>query len=140
MDEGNRQLETNEEHKLLLNVLHLLPLALKVLLPQADLVVTTADGEDVTAQTPAHAPEHAVKLECLASPLARVGCVGSPDADGLILRSRGDIGFGQDTRGPSDVTDPVGVALQGLGEVITLGLRAAAKEKVSTVRVTISGN
>ncbi len=102
----------------------------KVLLPQADLVVTTADGENVTAQTPADAPEHGVELECLARPLARVRGVGSPDADSLILRSRGDVRLRKNARGPSNIADPVRVAFQGLGEVIGLGLGAAGWGKM----------
>lgn len=41
---------------LLLDILDLFPLALQVLLPQADLVVAAADGQNVTAQAPADSP------------------------------------------------------------------------------------
>lgn len=41
---------------LLLDILDLLPLPLEVLLPQTDLVITTADGKDVAAETPANTP------------------------------------------------------------------------------------
>lgn len=95
------------EYQLLLDILDLLPLALQVLLPQADLVVTTADGKNVTAQTPANTPQNGIKLECLAGPLARVGSVGGPDADGLVLGGGGNVRFGQNAGGPGHVADPV---------------------------------
>lgn len=95
------------EYQLLLDILDFLPLALQVLLPQADLVVTTTDGKNVAAQTPASAPQNGVELECLASPLAGVGSVRGPDADGLVLRCRGNVRFGQNAGGPGHIADPV---------------------------------
>lgn len=83
---------------LFFNVLDLLPLALEVFLPQADLVVTATDSENVAAKAPADTPENGIKLECLAGPLTRVGSIGGPDANSLILRSRGDVRLGQNAR------------------------------------------
>jgi hypothetical protein len=94
-------------NQLLLNVLDLLPLALQILLPQADLVVATADGKNVAAQTPADTPQNGVKFECLAGPLVGAGRVRGPDADGLVLRGRGNVRFGQDARRPGHIPDPV---------------------------------
>lgn len=83
--------DSRRKSSLFLNVLNLLPLALDILLPQADLVVTAAHSKDVAAQAPADAPEDGVELECLARPLAGVGRIRSPNANGLILRSRGNV-------------------------------------------------
>lgn len=94
-------------NQLLLDVLDLLPLPLQILLPQADLVVAAADGKNVAAQTPANAPQNGIELECLAGPLAGVGSVRGPDADGLVLRGRGDVRFGQNAGRPGHITDPV---------------------------------
>lgn len=77
---------TEKKQPLLFNILDLLPLALEVLLPQTDLVVAPTYGKDVTAETPAHTPQNSVKFECLAAPLARVGGIGGPDTNGLVLR------------------------------------------------------
>ena len=43
-------------HSLLLYRLDAMPFPLQVLLPQGDLVVASADGQHVPAQTPAHPP------------------------------------------------------------------------------------
>lgn len=48
---------------LLLDRLDALPSAAQTLLPQANTVVTSADGEDVTAKTPAHTPGNGVDVE-----------------------------------------------------------------------------
>jgi hypothetical protein len=40
------------------------------------------------------------------------------------LRGGGDVGLGEDARGPGHITDPVGVSLEGLSEVVSFGLRA----------------
>lgn len=61
----------------------------------------------------------------MTGPLARVGCVGGPDADCLVLRGRCDVGLGQDAGRPGDVAHPVRVALQGLSQVVRFGFRAA---------------
>lgn len=103
---------------LLFDVLHLLPFALEVLLPQANLVVSSADRKNVTARAPANTPQHAVELELLAGPLAGVRGVGCPDANGLVLRGRRNIGLGEDARRPRDVADPVCVALQSLSGAV----------------------
>lgn len=97
---------------LLFDILHLLPLSLEVLLPQANLVVSSTDGKNVSARAPANPPQDAVELELLAGPLAWVRCVGCPDTDGLVLRGGRDIGLGEDAGRPGDITDPVGVAFQ----------------------------
>ena len=110
--------------ELLLDILHLLPLSLEVLLPQANLVIASAHSKDVPAGAPAHPPQNAVELELLASPLAGVGRIRGPDANGFILRGRGDVRLGQDARGPSNVAHPVGVALQRLNRVVGLGFGA----------------
>lgn len=87
------------------------PLALEVLLPQRDLVVARADGQDVAAQRPADAPDRGVKLlEHARLPDARVGRVAGPDADGAVLGRAGDVALLQDGGAPVDVEDPVGVA------------------------------
>lgn len=92
---------------LLLDILDLLPLPLEVLLPQTDLVITTTDGKNVAAETPANAPQNSVELQCLAGPLARVGSIRGPNANGLVLRGGGDVGLGENARGPCHITDPV---------------------------------
>lgn len=102
-DAKTKELMTWESNKnlnlfLFLNVLDLLPLALEILFPQADLVVTTAHSKDVAAQAPADAPENGVELKCLTGPLAGVGCVRCPDTDSLVLRGRGDVRLGQNAR------------------------------------------
>lgn len=48
---------------LLLDRLHTLPSTTKLLLPQADSVVTRADGQDVAAQAPAHPPCYSADIE-----------------------------------------------------------------------------
>lgn len=108
----------------LFDILHLLPLSLEVLLPQADFVVPPTDSKNVSARTPAHPPQDAVELELLASPLAGVRRVGGPNTDGFVLRRRRDVGLGEDARGPGDITDPVGVAFQCLSGVVGLGFMA----------------
>ena len=74
---------------LLLDPLDAVPLPSQVLFPQADLVVATADGQDVTAETPAHAPEHGVEVQDGAFPFDGVGRVGGgargPYPHGLVL-------------------------------------------------------
>lgn len=82
---GVDDMETNEKMKLLLDIFHLLPLALEILFPQADLVVTTAHSQDVAAQAPADAPKDGVELECLTRPLSGVGCIRCPDTDRFVL-------------------------------------------------------
>lgn len=82
---------SNETLKLFLNVLHLLPLALKILFPQADLVITTAHGKDVAAQAPAGAPQNSVELKCLTGPLTWVGRIGCPDTNSFVLGGRGNV-------------------------------------------------
>ena len=57
---------------LLLNILYLLPLALEVFFPQADLVIAAAHRKNVSARAPADPPEDSIKLELLASPLTGV--------------------------------------------------------------------
>lgn len=47
----------------LLDRLDALPAAGQLLLPQADLVIAGADGQDVAAQAPARAPGHGVEVE-----------------------------------------------------------------------------
>jgi len=49
--------------RLLLNRLDTFPSAAQPLLPQADTVVASADGQYVTAQTPAHAPGDSIDVE-----------------------------------------------------------------------------
>lgn len=53
---------------LLLDGFDAIPSALEALLPQADSVVTTADSQDVAAQTPADTPDNSIKLELCALP------------------------------------------------------------------------
>lgn len=98
MNYCRKRKESVRGNQLLLNVLDFLPLALQILLPQTDLVVAAADGKNVAAQTPANTPQNGVKFECLASPLVGVGSVRGPDADGLVLRGRGNVRFGQNAR------------------------------------------
>jgi hypothetical protein len=43
------------------------PLQVLHRLPQTDLVITSADGKNVAAETPANTPQNSVKLQCLAS-------------------------------------------------------------------------
>jgi hypothetical protein len=59
--------------------------------------------------------------------LARVRGVRSPDANGLVLRGGGNVGLGENARGPCDITDPVGVTLEGLSEVVGFGFRARSE-------------
>lgn len=47
----------------LLDRLDILPAASQLLLPQADLVVAGADGQNVAAQAPARAPGHSVEVQ-----------------------------------------------------------------------------
>lgn len=70
---------------LLFNRLDALPLAAQILLPQRDLVVCAADGQNVAAQRPADAPNRSLKVEHLAGPLAAAGLIRGPDADRLVL-------------------------------------------------------
>lgn len=104
---------------LLFNVLHLLPLALKVLFPQANLVVSSTDRKNVSTRAPADTPQHAVELELLAGPLAGVRGVRCPDPDGFVLRGRRDVRLGEDARRPRDITDPVCVAFQRLSGAVS---------------------
>jgi hypothetical protein len=53
---------------LLFNGLDAVPSAFKALLPQADSVVTAADSQNVTAQTPADTPDDSIELEFCALP------------------------------------------------------------------------
>lgn len=99
-------------------------MSLEVLLPQAHRVVTATDSEDVSAGAPADPPQDGIKLELLASPLARVRRIGGPDPDRLILRGRRDVRLGQDARRPSDIANPVGVTLEGLRKIVGLGFGA----------------
>ena len=95
---------------LLLYPLDAVPLPLQVLLPQANLVVASADGQDVPAQTPAHPPQHGVEVGDRRLPLVRTGGVARPYPDRLVLRRRGDVGFLQHGGRPGHIPDPVGVA------------------------------
>jgi hypothetical protein len=54
--------------RLLLNGLDAVPSTFEALLPQADSVVTTADSQDVTAQTPADTPDDSLEFEFCALP------------------------------------------------------------------------
>ena len=97
---------------LLLNCLNTLPLALQVLLPQANLIIASRHRQDVAAQTPADSPYNSVELDLLAAPLSRPARIGGPDSDSLILRRRSDIALLQHAWAPRYVSDPVTVALQ----------------------------
>ena len=101
-------------YTLLFDCLDALPLAPQVLLPKGHLVISPADRQNVAAQRPADPPYGRLETENLALPLTRGGRVGCPDANGTILRRRGDVRLLQDGRGPGHVADPVGVASQGL--------------------------
>lgn len=122
----NLKKRTESAGLLFLDVLYLFPLSLQVLLPQTDFVVPSAYGKYVSTGAPAHSPEDSVEFKLLASPLAGVRCIGSPDANCLVLRCRSNVGFGKDAGRPGDVTDPVGVALQGLRDVVSLAFRAVS--------------
>lgn len=80
-------------HISLLNRLDAVPATLQTLLPQTDSVVPTADSKDITAKTPAHAPNNSVKLELGACPAGGIRGVGGgracPDADSSVLGCRG---------------------------------------------------
>lgn len=105
---GNKwHLERKNAVELLFDILDLLPLSLEVLLPQTDLIVASTDGQNVSTEAPANAPQNRVKLQCLAGPLARVRSVRGPNAYGLILRGGGNIRLGENARGPRDITNPV---------------------------------
>ena len=75
---------------LLLDGLDAVPSTLEALLPQADSVITTADSQNVTAQTPADTPDDSIKLEFCALPARRarrIGvCLTCPDAHSPVLR------------------------------------------------------
>lgn len=75
---------------LLLNGLDAIPSTLEALLPQADSIVTAADSQNVTAQTPADTPDDSIKLEFRALPARRarrIGvCLTRPDAHSSVLR------------------------------------------------------
>ena len=114
-----------ELKRLLLNILHLLPLSLEILLPQADFIVSSTHSEDVSARAPTDPPEHSIKFELLAGPLTRIRHIRGPDANSFILGGRRDVGLGKDARRPSNVSDPIGVAFKCLGEIIGLSFRAA---------------
>ena len=104
---------------LLFDGLDTLPLALEVLLPQTDLVVSARHGQHVPAQAPAHAPQHSVKGQYGALPLLRLAARcrrRRPDAYRLVLRSRGNVRLGQDRWRPRHVPHPVRVAGQHLGQ------------------------
>lgn len=70
---------------LLLDRLHTLPFASQVLLPQTNLVITSADSQYVPAQAPANPPQHMIEGQDLAVPDARGARIGRPDPDGFVL-------------------------------------------------------
>lgn len=111
---------TPQASALFLNALNTLPFTPQVLLPQADLVIRTADSQHITAQAPAHPPDRRLKVQHLALPLAGAGGVGRPDTHCLVLRRRGDVALLQNGGGPGYVTDPVGVAGEGLAFLLVL--------------------
>ena len=49
--------------RLLFNSLNAMPPSAQPLLPQADAVVTTADGKDISAEAPAHAPGDCLDIQ-----------------------------------------------------------------------------
>lgn len=61
---------TLHDLNLLVDVLHFLPVALEILLPQCHFIVTSAHGQDIAAQAPADAPQDGVEFEDGAGPLA----------------------------------------------------------------------
>lgn len=129
-----------------LDRLDALPAAGQLLLPQSDLIVTGADGQNVAAQAPARAPGDSVEVQGGLLPIActrRISLArhrstsskiggnrterrvrAGPDLDGLVLRCGGDVRLGQHCRRPSDVAHPVGVTgqLAGAGVGASLGV------------------
>lgn len=57
----------------LLDALDTLPFASEILLPQGNLVVASAYGQNVAAQRPAHTPDGSIKVEDFTAPLACAG-------------------------------------------------------------------
>lgn len=96
---GNNVATFCAERHLLLDGLDAVPSALEALLPQADSVVTTTDGQDVAAQTPADTPNNSIKLELCALPARRarrIGiCLARPDAYSSVLRGRSNVRLGE---------------------------------------------
>lgn len=95
---GDMILEEKNGSILFLDVLDLLPLAFQILLPQADLVVTTTDSKDIATEAPAGAPKDGIKFQRLAGPLAWIGCIRCPNANSLILRGRCNVRLGENAR------------------------------------------
>lgn len=110
----------NRKRCLLLDVLYLVPLSFEILLPQTDLVVSAAHSKNISGWAPANSPSNGVKLELLAIPLARVRPIRGPNPNGLILRCRGNVRFGENAGRPGNVANPVGVPFQRLGHRVGL--------------------
>jgi hypothetical protein len=70
---------------LFLNSLNTLPLAPQILLPQTNLVITSADSQDIPAQAPANPPQNMIKSQNLAIPYSRSAGIRSPDSNRLVL-------------------------------------------------------
>lgn len=99
---------------LLLQCLDDVPIPPQILLPQCDLVVAAAHGEDVATQGPTHAPDGGVEVEDLGVPLAGAGGVRGPDTHRLVLGGTRDVALLQHGGAPGDIAHPVRVAGQGL--------------------------
>lgn len=58
---GEQAKTRHVNRRLFSDLLHLVPLALEILLPQRDLVVASRNRQNVAAQAPADSPEHGIK-------------------------------------------------------------------------------
>lgn len=121
--------------RLLGNRLYVLPLAAEVLLPQRDLVVGTANGQDVAAERPADAPHRRLKFKDLIVPLGRSSGrrIAGPDAHCLVLRRRRNVGLLEDSRRPSNITDPVRVSCQSFALLLVRLRRGVERPDLENV-------